>query len=349
MSSRSIGPRPPSVPGQPSVPRPPNAPGQPSATVPSTANAAREVAEITASKLRPKLAPVTRQPLRLAILEAERVLSTAGVPSPRTDAELLAAHLLGVERTKLMMVPLVDPPVIEALQELVAQRAKRMPLQHLTGSAAMGGLSLSVGAGVFIPRPETELLLEWGLGALEFFDNPTVVDLCTGSGALALSIAHARPDAAVHAVEKDPRALYWMRRNAHERSYAGDTPIHLHGGDVTDPEVLRDLDGRADLIVCNPPYVPEGTPVPPEVRNHDPHQAVFAGRDGLDVVRHVVACAARLLRPGGGIAIEHDDTHGGSVPALLRARRVFDEVEDHADLAGRPRFATARRTDDIAW
>lgn len=287
---------------------------------------------------------MTRQPLRLAILEAERVLSTAGVASPRTDVELLAAHLLGVERSKLMMVPLVDPPVVEALQELVRRRAARVPLQHLTGSATIGDVTVAVGPGVFVPRPETELLLEWGLASLEGVHNPVVVDLCSGSGALALALAQARPDAAVHAVERDPSALAWLRRNADARAEAGDTPITLHSGDVTDSALLMDHDGLVDLVVCNPPYVPEGTPVPPEVREHDPHDAVFAGRDGLDVVRHVVAAAARLLRPGGSVAIEHDDTHGGSVPALLSARRVLDEVQDHTDLAGRPRFATAVRT-----
>ncbi len=286
---------------------------------------------------------MTRQPLRLAILEAERILDAAGVPSPRADAELLAAHLLGVERTKLMMTPLVDPPVIDALRDLVRQRAARVPLQHLTGTATIGDLDLRVGPGVFVPRPETELLLAWGLAELEGVEAPVVVDLCTGSGALALAVAQARPDAIVHAVEGDPGALAWARRNADQRAEAGDTPIRLHAGDVADTAVLAELDGLVDLVLCNPPYVPEGTPVPPEVKDHDPHVAVFAGRDGLDVVRQVVTTAARLLRPGGGVAIEHDDTQGGSVPALLMARRVLTDVKDHPDLAGRARFATARR------
>ncbi|MBK0867658.1 MULTISPECIES: peptide chain release factor N(5)-glutamine methyltransferase [unclassified Saccharopolyspora] len=288
---------------------------------------------------------MTRQPLRLAILEAARMLSAAGVPSPRTDAELLAAHLLGVERTKLMMVPLVDPPVVEALHALVRQRAERVPLQHLVGTATLGNVTLSVGPGVFVPRPETELLLAWGLATLEGIEHPTVVDLCTGTGALALAVANARPDATVHAVELDTNALTWARHNIDQQAAAGDTPTRLHAGDVHDPTLLMDLEGLVDLVLCNPPYVPEGTPVPPEVREHDPHEAVFGGRDGLDVVRQVIACGARLLRHGGGMAIEHDDTHGGSVPALLKARRVLCEVEDHTDLAGRPRFATAYRAE----
>lgn len=286
---------------------------------------------------------MTRQPLRLAILEAERILTAAGVATPRVDAELLAAHVLGVERTRLPMVPLVDPPVVDAIGRLVAERARRVPLQHLIGWVGVAGITLVVGPGVFVPRPETELLLDWGLTAIVDTPAPLVVDLCTGSGALALALANVRPDAVVHAVDNDPAALAWARRNAEYRASAGDTPIRLHAGDVADPALLAELDGAADLVLCNPPYVPLGTEIPPEVAQHDPGAAVFAGRDGLDVIRHVVTCAARLLRPGGSLAIEHDDTHGASVPALLTTRRVLTDVEAHADLAARPRFVTARR------
>jgi release factor glutamine methyltransferase len=203
-------------------------------------------------------------------------------------------------------------------------------------------VDLEVGPGVFIPRPETELMLEWGLSTVESAD-PVVVDLCTGSGALALAAAHRLPRATVHAVERDPSALAWARRNAEARAAAGDTPITLHAGDVTAPDVLADLDGQVDLVLCNPPYVPDGTEVQPEVAEHDPRHAVFGGADGLEVIRHVVAVAARLLKPGGHVAIEHDDSHGSIVPALLSTRRVLTDVADHRDLAWRPRFATARR------
>lgn len=286
---------------------------------------------------------MNRQPLRLAISEAAKILSEAGVDSPRVDAEYLAAHVLGVERGRLPLIPLVDPPVIDQLHKLVLVRASRIPLQHILGWAQMGPISVEVGPGVFVPRPETELLMEWGLKALVGVSSPVVVDLCTGTGALALSIAHARPDAVVHAVEIDPQALAWTRRNADARAAAGDTPVRLHSGDATDPALLSDLDGQVDLVVCNPPYVPEGVEVQPEVGVHDPHHAVFSGADGLDVIRHVVSAAARWLKPGGSVGIEHDDTQGESVPALLSARRVLTDVADHADLAGRPRFATARR------
>jgi release factor glutamine methyltransferase len=280
---------------------------------------------------------VTRQPLRLAIAEAERILAGAGVASPRRDAEELAACVLDVERTRLALVPMVDPPVIEELRKLVYRRAERIPLQHLTGLAALGPATVAVGPGVFVPRPETELLLEWVLARLAGRENPVVADLCAGSGALALALAAARPDAVGYAVERDRDALSWARRNVD----AAGRRITLVAGDVAEPGLLAECDGRLDAVTCNPPYVPAGTRVAPEVARHDPEQAVFAGPDGLDVIRPVVGLAARLLRPGGVVAVEHDETQGESVPALLRARRVLTEVTDHRDLAGRPRFATA--------
>jgi release factor glutamine methyltransferase len=286
---------------------------------------------------------MSRQALRLAVLEAERVLAEAGVASPRVDAELLAAHIVGVPRGRLPMVPLVDLSVIEALRMLVTRRAARVPLQHLTGIAAMGAIEVAVGPGVFIPRPETEVLLAWGLAVLEGISKPLVIDLCTGSGALALAVGHARPDAQVHAVERDPVALSWARRNADARAAEGDTPIVLYTGDVADPGLLAALEGMAHLVICNPPYVPLGAALPPEVALHDPPSAVFAGHDGLAVIRDVVRTGTRLLRERGSIAIEHDDSHAEAVPALLAARRVLIDVADHTDLAGRPRFATARR------
>jgi release factor glutamine methyltransferase len=287
---------------------------------------------------------VRRQPLRLAVLEAQRILTDAGVASPRVDAECLAAHVLGVPRGRLPMVPLVDPPVVEALRMLVSRRAQRVPLQHLTGTAALGAIDVAVGPGVFIPRPETEALLAWGLAALGGVAQPLVIDLCTGSGAVALALAHARPDAQVHAVERDPVALSWARRNVEARAAAGDTPVVLYAGDVADRGLLGALEGMAHLVLCNPPYVPTGTPLPPEVALHDPPAAVFAGDDGLAVIPDVVRTGTRLLCEGGQIAIEHDDSHAVAVPALLAARRVLTDVADHVDLAGRPRFATARRT-----
>jgi release factor glutamine methyltransferase len=286
---------------------------------------------------------VSRQPLRLAIMEAERVLADAGVASPRVDAELLAAHVLGVDRGKLMMRPMVEPEALARIGELVERRAAREPLQHLLGATGFGPAVIAVGRGVFTPRPETELLLEWGLAELVGRPNPLVVDLCTGSGALAVGVAVSRPDAVVHAVEADSAALTWARRNIADHVAAGGTPIALHHADVRSPELLLELEARVDLVLCNPPYVPDGVELPPEVGEWDPPGAVFGGPDGLDVIRAVIANSAPLLRYGGALAIEHDDLHGEVVPALLRRRKVLADVEEHHDLAGRPRFATARR------
>lgn len=288
---------------------------------------------------------MSRQPIRLAIIEAAAELERAGVPSARVDAELLAAHVLGVERTRLGLVPLVDPTVIDEYRKLVARRAERVPLQYITGSTAMGSISLEVGPGVFVPRPETELLLAWALAHLEAsgLRAPVVLDLCTGTGALALALAHARPDAVVHAVELQPQALAWARRNADRRSEAGDTPINLVQGDVTDRALLTELEGGVDLVVSNPPYIPEGAVLDPEVADHDPHTALFGGADGLSVIKPMINNIARWLRIGGAVGVEHDDTNGSQVAELFRARRVFDRVVEHPDLAGRPRFVVAHR------
>ncbi|WP_137726269.1 peptide chain release factor N(5)-glutamine methyltransferase [Prescottella subtropica] len=288
---------------------------------------------------------MSRQPLRLAIIEAAAELERAGVPSARVDAELLAAHLLGVERTRLGLVPLVDPEVVDEYRQLVAQRAARIPLQHITGTASLGILDLAVGPGVFVPRPETELLLAWALDRLAASGTraPVVLDLCTGTGALALAIAQARPDAVVYAVERETSALAWARRNADRRRDAGDTPIRLVQGDVTDRALLTELEGGVDLVVSNPPYIPEGAVLDPEVADHDPHTALFGGVDGLSVIKPMINNVARWLRIGGAVGVEHDDTNGGQVADLFRARRVFGNVVEHPDLAGRPRFVVAQR------
>ncbi|MRH88946.1 peptide chain release factor N(5)-glutamine methyltransferase [Nocardia sp. SYP-A9097] len=286
-----------------------------------------------------------RAPLRPAIREAIAILESAGVHSPGADAEYLAAHVLGVDRMRLALVPMVTADQLEEFRKLVARRAERVPLQHLTGTAAMGEIDLAVGPGVFIPRPETELLFAWALAQLEAVGHahqPVVVDLCTGSGALALAIAHARPDAQVHAVELDTEALAWARRNALQLADEGDTPIDLHAADVTDPTLLTQLTGMVDIVVSNPPYIPEAAILDPEVADHDPHRALFGGPDGLSVIRPMIPNITRLLRPGGAVAIEHDDTNGSDVAALLTAAG-FTSVIEHPDLAGKPRFVVAHR------
>lgn len=262
-------------------------------------------------------------------------LAAAGIATPSVDAELLLAAAAGVPRSRLLTLPEPTAPVRTAFAGLVARRAAREPLQHITGAAPFRHIELAVGPGVFVPRPETELLVDAVLPHLRGKAAPTVVDLCAGSGALALAVADEVPAARVLAVENDPAALDWLRRNT-----AG-TGVEVLAGDVTDPDLARRLPA-ADVVVSNPPYVPAPTPVAPEVRA-DPPRAVFAGADGLAVIPSVIARAAELLGPGGWFVLEHDDTQGVVVPALLQADGRFAEVADRPDLTGRSRFTTARR------
>jgi len=275
------------------------------------------------------------------VREAERTLATAAVSSPRVDAELLAAHVLGVARGRLAAAPDPTAAQLVTFRELVARRAARVPLQHLTGRAPFRHLELVVGPGVFVPRPETELLVSWGLAWLREGGSPTVVDLCAGSGAIALSVEAEHSGAQVYAVELAPEALQWLRRNT------SGTGVRVVEGDALDGDTLSDLDGTVDLVLCNPPYVPEdgadGAALPPEVTEHDPPVAVFGGPDGLAVIRPLIGRVARLLRPGGAFGVEHDGGHADEVSALLSADGRFTDVQVHDDLAGRPRFATARR------
>lgn len=272
--------------------------------------------------------------LRELLAEAAESLSRAGVSSPQVDAEVLAAHLLGVSRTQLRFTgAAADFP--GRYRDLVAQRARRIPLQHLVGSAAFGPIEVRVGPGVFIPRPETESLYVWAAGQLA--PDATVVELCAGSAALAIALSQHEPTARVTAIEVDVDALVYTRRNA-----AG-TRVEVIQADVTSPDLLTELNGTVDLIVANPPYIPEDAELEPEVARHDPPQALFAGADGLAIIAPIVIAAGRLLAPGGAIGIEHDDSNGGGTCELFTASDLFDEVVQRHDLAGRPRFVTARR------
>ncbi|WP_406105586.1 peptide chain release factor N(5)-glutamine methyltransferase [Micromonospora globbae] len=282
----------------------------------------------------------------IAVARAARVLTDAGVEAARTEAELLAAYVLDVPRGRLALADGFDGDQLATFDALVARRAGREPLQHLTGSAAFRRLELAVGPGVFVPRPETELLAGWGIAQGRGREAPLVVDLCSGSGAIALAVAQELPQARVVAVERSAAALRWLRRNAADRAAAGGRPIEVVEADVTAPDLLGDLVGQVDVLLCNPPYVPADTLVAPEVAGYDPAEAVFGGTDGLAVIRPVVARAGALLRAGGVVGIEHDDTHGADVPALLVADGRFTDVAEHRDLTGRPRFATASRRAD---
>jgi release factor glutamine methyltransferase len=263
-------------------------------------------------------------------------LRAAGVESPAYDASALLAFVLDVPRTRLPLVDAVDPAAVGRFADLVGRRADRVPLQHLTGVAHFRHVELAVGSGVFVPRPETELLAGWAVDAAARLAAPVVVDLGTGSGAIAKAVADEVPAASVHAVELDERAHGWAARNL-----AG-TGVDLRHGDLAD--AFDDLVGSVDVVVSNPPYIPHEAweSVAAEVRDHDPELALFATGDGLDVIRVVERRAARLLRPGGVVGVEHADVQGESAPAVFAAAGRWEEVRDHEDLAGRARFLTAR-------
>jgi release factor glutamine methyltransferase len=283
--------------------------------------------------------------LRHLVDAAGRRLTDAGVPSARHDAEALAAHVLGIERRDLWRHTAVGADFERTFDDLVVRRARREPLQHLTGVGYFRYLTLTVGPGVFIPRPETEIVAAAAINEARTIartggTTPLVVDLGTGSGAIARSIAEEVPAAEVHAVELSEDALVWAQRNLE------DTRVHLWAGDLA--TALPELDGTVDVVISNPPYIPlSGVPRDPEVRDHDPVPALYAGADGLDVIRVIEHVAVRLLRPGGLVVVEHADEQGTAAPAVFLQSGRWAEVHDHDDLAGRPRFVTARRTDSL--
>jgi len=241
-------------------------------------------------------------------------LAQAGVESPRADAELMAAHLHGVPRGQLHLVS--DTDFNPQFWDDVARREAREPLQHITGRAYFRYLELEVGPGVFVPRPETEVMTGWAVEQLAAMDvaEPVVTDLGTGSGAIALAIAQEVPRARVHAVEADPLARQWTERNIAATAAAAPHTagrVTLHAGDFA--TALAELDGTVDLVISNPPYIPVGSWVPPEVGEYDPATALWSGADGLGAVRMVESVARRLLRPGGLVAVEHGAQQGPAV------------------------------------
>ncbi len=281
--------------------------------------------------------PSPRSLLLAEVAQATQRLADAGVPSPRNDAEELAAFVHGVKRGTLHTVKDVDFDA--RYWEVIARREAREPLQHITGRAFFRYLELQVGPGVFVPRPETESVVGWAIDAVRAMDvvEPLIVDLCTGSGAIALALAQEVPRSRVHAVELSEDALAWTRKNMEG------SRVDLRQGNALD--AFPDLDGQVDLVISNPPYIPltEWEYVAPEARDHDPELALFSGEDGLDLIRGLERTAHRLLRPGGVVVVEHADTQGGQVPWIFTEERGWADAADHPDLNNRPRFATARR------
>jgi release factor glutamine methyltransferase len=273
-------------------------------------------------------------------------LAEAGVESPRADAELIAAHVHKVKRGELRLVP--DSEFDAKFWADIARRANREPLQHITGRAYFRYLDLDVGPGVFVPRPETEVLAGWAIDRLREMDvaDPVAVDLGTGSAAIALSIAQEVPRASVHAVEADPLARSWAERNItrYVDSYTAGRVL-LHAGDfVSRGDNLAELAGLAgtvDLVVSNPPYIPIGSVVAPEAAEYDPPAALWSGQDGLDAIRAVERVARWLLRPDGLVAVEHSDLQGAAVYWVFSEEAGWRDTRNHKDLTGRDRFVTA--------
>ena len=281
--------------------------------------------------------------LSAILQDASQRFAEVGIESHQADAEILLAHVLDVSRGELTSMIFMDASIesdkLRIFEELLVKRADRFPLQHLTGTAAFRKIELAVGPGVFVPRFETEVIVG---KALEFlasldFDTPVVVDLATGSGAIALSVAVEFPTAEIHAVELSEQALEYSKRNF--QKYAANAD--LRQGDLS--AAFPDLNGLVDVVISNPPYIPdEMIPIYPEVQLHDPKLALYGGADGLDIVRNVELTAKRLLKPGGSLFIEHADMQGEAVRAILLATG-WHEVKTHQDLAGRDRLVSAIR------
>lgn len=279
--------------------------------------------------------------LRQAVGDAARVLAAAGVPSPDHDARALAEHVLGVET--LVLAPDPGPGFAAAYADVVARRAAREPLQHIVGWTAFRHLRLTVRPGVFVPRPETEQVVEVAIAELRGVpERPIAVDLCCGAGGIAISLA-TETAARVIAVDAAPEAVQLTADNA----AACRAHLRVQLGDVRAAGLLRELDGAVDVVVANPPYIPPGAvPVDPEVRDHDPELALYGGGpDGLELPRAVAALAARLLREGGLLVMEHADVQGAAARAMVTATGAFEGARTLPDLAGRDRMVVARRVE----
>ncbi|GAA4627803.1 peptide chain release factor N(5)-glutamine methyltransferase [Cellulomonas oligotrophica] len=284
--------------------------------------------------------------LRAYVEGATRVLDEAGVGSPRHDATALAAYALGLPRVELVLPPPLPAGFAAEYAALVERRRSREPLQHITGHTVFRHLTLRVEPGVFVPRPETEtvaqLAVDEAARLVAAGRTPRVVDLCTGTGAIALSVATEVAGSEVVAVDLSDDAVGLARHNAGAVAPLGTRVVQ---GDVRDPALLAELDGCVDVVVSNPPYIPpDAVPTDPEVRDHDPDLALYGGgADGLDVPRAVLVAAARLLAPGGLLVMEHAEVQDAAARAAALATGAFTDVRTVPDLTGRPRTLVARR------
>lgn len=274
------------------------------------------------------------------LTRGSELLASVGIESAEVDAHLLAAHVLGISKGELGAKLFLDPDVseVEEIEELFRKRSERIPLQHLTGVAYFRNLTLEVGPGVFIPRPETEGVAELAIQALRAVPGePIAVDLCTGSGAIAISMATEVPHSTVYAWELNPDSEPWLRKNIRGN-------VELVMGDIADDHQLFDeLSGTVDVVISNPPYIPTwAVPKDLEVQLHDPDLALYGGEDGMDIVRVVSKRASALLKPGGFLVVEHAETQGQLVADLFQSDG-WKNISIHQDLTGRDRSVSATK------
>lgn len=264
---------------------------------------------------------------------ASAKLRAAGIASPQGDARTLLMHATGLSATGLLVADDVDESTLARYEQLIAARCAGTPLQHLTGRVWFRNVELAVGPGVFVPRPETELVAGAAIEAARSTVSPLVVELCAGSGAISAALANEVPGVRLFAVEVDPAAARWLRRNV-----TGNGVVVVEA-DMAD--ALTELDGQVDVVVANPPYIDpaERDTLPAEVRK-DPDRALFAAEQGLAAIRVVGRVARRLLRPGGSVVIEHGDDQASAVLEVLRTAG-FVQATSHGDLTGRARYVTA--------
>jgi release factor glutamine methyltransferase len=291
---------------------------------------------------------------REALIHATQRLQASGIDSARTDAELLLCHVLECTRFKLALVDELTSAQRMAYERLLGARQSRVPLQHLTGIAPFRYLELEIGPGALVPRPETEVVVEAALRWVRTnaTERPLLIDLCSGAAPITIALATELNHVDVVGIEKYEAAQAWGRRNAAKYAdmvAARDNRLTLLDADATDPALFAQYENRAAVVVSNPPYIPSGmVPRDPEVMQHDPHEALFGGPDGFDIVRGLLDTAALVLQSGGYFIMEHADAQGeqagaAGLPALVRAHGAYTEVADHNDLTGRPRYTTAIR------
>ena len=283
--------------------------------------------------------------IKSLLRSAKEKLAAADIAE--TDAEHLFAYVLGITRMDLhnsvkleaTLKALGDFGVIEdTFAKLVSRRAGHEPLQYLTGTAYFRHLEIEVGPGVLVPRPESELLVDAVLTHIKNLEEKvsgeiSVIDLGAGSGALSLAIATEAPRSRVIAVEKSSDAIVWLKKNVSKIS----ENVRVVEGDVAD--VLPGV--KCDIVIANPPYIPDSQPLPRDVAEHEPHIALFGGVTGMELPQRFINAAARLLKSGGVLAIEHTEEQGAAIDAVLS--KEFNEIVLHQDLTGRPRWTSAVR------